>query len=556
MRAQLPPAIDLDVFYDRSESIRESVNDVKFTLLLSVVLVILVIFVFLRNVSATIIPSLALPLSIVGTFAVMSLFGYTVDNLSLMALTLAVGFVVDDAIVVLENIVRHMEMGKSRFEAALEGGREIAFTILSMTLSLAAVFIPVLFMGGIVGRLFHEFAVVIMMAILISGFVSLSLTPMLCSRFLKPPSEHHNALYRATERVFDALARRSTAGRCAAWCGTASSRLLATFGTLVATVYLYGLVPKGFIPSQDTGFIPGQTEFPQDASYDAMVASEQKAFEFVAANPNVEHFTMFVSAHLQLRPHRRQAEAAFGTKSDARAGDRATSPQAGDHPGSAAVFDQSAAGAHRRRKTAAACINSRCRRRICTTLYRASADFENRMREIPGLRTSTAICRWPVPQLTLDIDRDRASALGVTAAQVENALYSAFGARQVSTIFTPNNDYQVIMELLPEYQQDANRDAPDLSAVQHRKAGSARCRDHAAQHRRSAADHALRAVALGDHLLQHRAGRVARRCRRPGQRAVARRPAGHDPHDLPGHGRGLPELRSRAWDCCWSWRSW
>jgi HAE1 family hydrophobic/amphiphilic exporter-1 len=205
LREQLPPAVGLEIFYDRSESIRESIDDVKFTLMLAMSLVILVIFVFLRNISATIIPSLALPLSIVGTFAAMSLLGYNIDNLSMMALTLAVGFVVDDAIVVLENVVRHMEMGKPRFEAALEGGREIAFTILSMTLSLAAVFLPVLFMSGIVGRLFHEFAVVIMVAILTSGFISLSLTPMMCSRFLQPPSEHHNAIYRASEHVFDAL---------------------------------------------------------------------------------------------------------------------------------------------------------------------------------------------------------------------------------------------------------------------------------------------------------------------------------------------------------------
>ena len=222
-REQMPPSVKLDILYDRSESIRESVNDVKFTLVLTVALVVLVIFLFLRNVSATIIPSLALPMSIVGTFAAMSLCGYTLDNLSLMALTLSVGFVVDDAIVVLENIVRHMEMGKPRMEAALEGAREIGFTILSMTLSLAAVFIPVLFMGGIVGRLFHEFAVTISVAILISGFVSLSLTPMLCSRFLKPPGEHgRTPSSAAVEKRLRRHARSSTAGRCAASCATAS----------------------------------------------------------------------------------------------------------------------------------------------------------------------------------------------------------------------------------------------------------------------------------------------------------------------------------------------
>ncbi len=199
--ALMPPTVHLDIQMDRAQTIRESVSDVKFTLVATVVLVILVIFLFLRNISATAIPSLALPISVVGTFAAMYGLGYSLDNLSLMALTLSVGFVVDDAIVVLENIVRHMEMGKPRMEAALEGAREIGFTVLSMTLSLAAVFIPLMFMGGIMGRLFHEFAVTIMVAILISGFVSISLTPMLCSRFLKPPSEHHNALYMASERV-------------------------------------------------------------------------------------------------------------------------------------------------------------------------------------------------------------------------------------------------------------------------------------------------------------------------------------------------------------------
>ena len=248
LREQMPPAMNLDIFFDRSTAVRESVHDVKLTLLLTVVLVVAVIFIFLRNVSATVIPSLALPMSIIGTFAAMALLGYTLDNLSLMALTLSVGFVVDDAIVMLENIVRHMEMGKARLLAALEGAREIGFTILSMTLSLTAVFIPVLFMGGVMGRLFHEFAVTIMVAILISGLVSLSLTPMLCSRFLKPPREHLNRFQRASEEAFYAMQS------VYAWTlrGVLRHRFLTmtvAAGTLVASVYLFGLVPKGFIPS-------------------------------------------------------------------------------------------------------------------------------------------------------------------------------------------------------------------------------------------------------------------------------------------------------------------
>ena len=289
-RTELPPAVNLDVVYDRSVSIRESVNDVKFTLLLTEWGWWFWLFSsFLRNVSATIIPSLALPLSIIGTFAAMYFLNYSLDNLSLMALTLAVGFVVDDAIVVLENIVRHMEMGKSRMAAALEGGREIAFTVLSMTLSLTAVFIPVLFMSGIVGRLFHEFAVVISVAILISGFVSLSLTPMLCSRFLKPPTEKHGKLFQATERGFDAMrdAYKWTLN------GVIRHRfitLMTAVATLALTVYLYGLVPKGFIPSQDTDQINVSTEYAQDASFEAMARLQQQVADVVHDNPNVDAF--------------------------------------------------------------------------------------------------------------------------------------------------------------------------------------------------------------------------------------------------------------------------
>ena len=452
LRAQLPPAVDLDVFYDRSQSIRESVDDVQFTLLLAVALVILVIFVFLRNVSATIIPSLALPLSILGTFAAMSLFGYNIDNLSMMALTLAVGFVVDDAIVVLENVVRHMEMGKPRFEAALEGAREISFTILSMTLSLAAVFLPVMFMGGIVGRLFHEFAVVIMVAILTSGFISLSLTPMLCSRFLKPQSEHHNALYRATERVFDGW--RDLYG----WSLRIVVRhrfltLMVALATFVMTVYLYGLVPKGFIPSQDQGLLNGQTEFPQDASYESMVAVQRKALETVLANPNVEHVNGFANAptafgrmSAKLKPRTERTATADQVIDQLRpalnkiAGARfyMTSPPlvriGGQNSRSLYQFTLQAADLQ--------------------ALFSAAADFDKYMHQIPGLTDVSSDLQVASPNLMLDIDRDRASALGVNASQVEDVLYSAFGARQVSTIFKPNNDYQVILELLPRYQRD------------------------------------------------------------------------------------------------------
>ena len=338
LRSQLPPAVGLEIFYDRSDSIRESINDVQFTLLLAVALVILVIFVFLRNVSATIIPSLALPLSIVGTFAAMSLFGYTIDNLSMMALTLAVGFVVDDAIVVLENIVRHMEMGTPRFEAALEGAREIGFTILSMTLSLAAVFLPVMFMSGIIGRLFHEFAVVIMVAILISGFVSLSLTPMLCSRFLKPPNEAHGALYRAAERFFDAM--RDIYGWSLRIRGLRTSFHFAarSGGHFHCDDLSLWSSAEGIHSRPGSGFHwrPGGVPagcfvrihggFPAESAGNCTGQSQRRARHGLRERA------------VRFRQNWRQVEAALRAKSDARAGDRATPSKIEPDPQRASIF--------------------------------------------------------------------------------------------------------------------------------------------------------------------------------------------------------------------------
>jgi hydrophobic/amphiphilic exporter-1 (mainly G- bacteria), HAE1 family len=453
-RAQLPPAINLDVLADRSQAIRESVHDVKFTLLLAIGLVVLVIFLFLRNFSATLIPSMALPLSIIGTFGMMSLFHYTMDNLSLMALTLAVGFVVDDAIVVLENIVRHMEMGKPRFEAALEGGREIGFTVLSMTLSLAAVFIPVLFMGGIVGRLFHEFAVVIMSAIIISGIVSLSLTPMLCSRFLQPPNDHHNFLFRSTERVFDAW--RDVYG----WTlrGVLRFRfatLLVAVGTLVATVQVYRLVPTGFIPSTDTGNIDGQIQFPQDASFEVMAKSGVAMAKILTEDPNVAASGVTVNGganngrmQLRLKPRNERKLNVDEIINDLR-------PKLARIPGGRAFLTNPPSlrvGGFGSRSQYVFTLQGQ----NLDELYRSAASFENVMKKIPGLTDVNSDLQIASPQVMLDIDRDRAATMGVTAAQVESALFEAYGTKQVSSIFTPTNDYQVIMELLPEFQRDPN----------------------------------------------------------------------------------------------------
>src|SRR4051812_23813350 len=293
-REQLPASVSLDVRTDRSVAIRESVSDVKFTLLLTIGLVIAVIFLFLRNVSATIIPSLALPGSLVATFAVMYLLDYSLDNLSLMALTLSVGFVVDDAIVMLENIVRHMEMGKQPMRAAFDGSQEIAFTIVSMTVSLAAVFIPVLFMGGVVGRLLHEFAVTISAAILVSGFVSISLTPMLCSRFLKPPHlVKHGWAFNATERLFDAWLRLYD------WTLRQSLRfhgvtMAVSFVLLAGTVYLFTITPKGFLPNEDSGIFRISTEAVQGVAFSEMVRHQTEVAEAVGKDPNIAYVTSYL----------------------------------------------------------------------------------------------------------------------------------------------------------------------------------------------------------------------------------------------------------------------
>jgi HAE1 family hydrophobic/amphiphilic exporter-1 len=455
-RSQMPPSVHLDAFYDRSQSIRESVNDVKFTLVLTVGLVVMVIFLFLRNVSATVIPSLALPMSIIGTFAAMSLAGYSLDNLSLMALTLSVGFVVDDAIVILENIVRHMEMGKPRMQAAIEGGREIGFTILSMTLSLAAVFIPVLFMSGIMGRLFHEFAVTIMSAILISGVVSLSLTPMLCSRFLKRPGDRQNAFQRSSEKVFDAL--RDLYG----WTLRAVLRhrlltAMAAAGTLAATLYLYGLVPKGFIPSQDTGQLAGSTEASQDISFDAMVRLQREAADVIGSDPDIDGYVSSAGQgggasgnqgrlNIRLKPRdvRRstpeQIIERLRPRLDAIPGLRTylQNPPLVRIGGfvSRSLYQYTLQGPD------------------IGELYRAADAFEKRVHTVPGLTDVNSDLQISSPQITVDIDRDRASALGVNAGQVENALYDAYGARQMSPIYSPTNTYWAILELMPKYLAD------------------------------------------------------------------------------------------------------
>ena len=454
---QLPASVTLNTMFDRSVGIRDSVEDVKFTLVLTVVLVVLVIFLFLRSLSATLIPSLALPMSVVVTFAAMYLLGYSLDNLSLMALTLAVGFVVDDAIVMLENIVRHMEMGKTPMRAAFDGAREIGFTIISMTISLAAVFLPVLFMGGIVGRLFREFAVVITVAILLSGFVSLSLTPMLCSLFLKPRKEQkHGRLYNALESFFDGLLHvyertlRITVRH---------HRI--TFGVslvvLAATVWLFTVMPKGFLPSEDTGQISAFTEADQSISFEGMKAAQSQLHPIIAADPGVEGFTSTVGAggpnlganagrlFIKLKPRheRDKVDVILQRLRKKLSGFPAIQ-----------VFLVNPPSINIGGRAAKSLYQYTIQGPDTDALYRAGADMERALRALPDLQDVTSDLQLKNPQTRVDIDRDRAAALGVSVQQIEVALQSAYGSREISTIYAPTNDYKVFVELLPEFQTD------------------------------------------------------------------------------------------------------
>jgi len=456
LRREIPPSVEIHTLYDRSESIEESVTDVKFTLMLTLFLVIMVIFVFLRNVSATVIPSLALPMSLIGTFAVMYLFGYSLDNLSLMALTLAVGFVVDDAIVMLENIVRHMEMRKDPMKAAYEGSAEVAFTILAMTISLTAVFIPLLFMGGILGRLFHEFAVTIGTAILVSGLVSLTLTPMLASRFLKPPSHSHGPLFNASERIYERILGRYTSSLDWVMQHRFAS-LVFSLGILVGTVVLFKLVPTGFIPTQDTGQVMVTTEAAQGTSFPEMVKYQQQVAGIIASDPNVSGFMSSVGSgggsgnqgrifmSLKPRSERPSAEEVVN----------GLRPKVSGIPG-INVFMSIPPAIQIGGRSSKSQYQFTMQGTDLEVLDSAAKQMEARMHQISSIQDVTSDLQIANPQVIVDIDRDRAASLGVTAQQIESALYDAYGSRQVSSIYTPNNQYDVVMELLPEYQRDIN----------------------------------------------------------------------------------------------------
>ncbi len=467
---RLPASVNLEVLLDRSDSIRESVDDVKFTLLLTLGLVVVVIFVFLRSLTATLIPSLAMPMSIVGTFGVMYLLDYSLDNLSLMALTLSVGFVVDDAVVMLENIVRHLEMGKPRLQAALDGAREVGFTIVSMTVSLVAVFLPVLFMGGLVGRLFREFAVTIGVAVLVSGVVSLTLTPMLGSLFLRPMhGVRHNVLYRASEAIFDGVVR----GYGASLRFVLRQRwisLLFTLAVSVATVVLFQRVPKGFIPSQDTGQLNVTLEAREGISFEAMVEHQQQVAALVAQDPNVELFMSSVGGRggggsnsgnlfIRLKPRAERSLTADQVV-------EALRPKLAAVPGVRAFAQNppliSVGGRSARSQYQFTLVSPDLEQ-----LYEWAPQLEARLRELPELIDVSTDLQIRNPEVRVIIDRDRAAALGVSVEALETALFTAYGTRQVTSIFAPEDQYSVLLELAPEYQ----RDPLDLALLHVRAAG-------------------------------------------------------------------------------------
>ncbi|MBI5112659.1 MAG: efflux RND transporter permease subunit [Rhodovulum sp.] len=458
-RAQIPAAIRMEVLNDRSTSIREAVFDVQETLAIAIGLVVLVIFLFLRTFSATLIPALAVPISLVGTFAVMYALGFSINNMTMLALTLSVGFVVDDAIVMLENIVRHIEGGMRPFEAALKGAREIGFTIVSITFSLIAVFIPVLLMGGLVGRVFREFAVTIAVAILISGFVSLTLTPMLCARVLRShrEGEKQNIVLRVFERAFDGMLRAYEVTLDLVL-RHKPIVLVATAATLVGTVWLYIAIPKGFFPIEDTGFISATVEGPADISFKAMQERQRRIAEIVRADPAVAYVNSTVGVggpnptpnygrmFISLKPKKERNENATAVIQRLR---RETSTVVG-----MATFFQNVQNINITGRISKSEYQYTLQSSDTATLYDVAPLIREKIAALPGLRDVGTDLYISNPQMTVEIDRERAAYYGISVEQVRQELYNAFGTRQVATIYTPSNDYQVILESLPEFQAD------------------------------------------------------------------------------------------------------
>ena len=454
--AQLPPAIDVQILNDRSVSIRQSISDVQWTLLLSIVLVVLVIFVFLKSLSATLIPALALPVSLIGTCAFMYAFGFSIDNISLLAITLSVGFVVDDAIVMLENISRHIEDGMKPFDAALKGSTEIAFTILSITFSLVAVFIPVLLMSGVVGRVFREFAVTITVAILVSGFVSLTLTPMLCARILAMPKHGKEAGWFA--RLSDFFVDGLTTLYRVSLDVVLKFRfvvLILTFLTGWAAISLYANVPKGFFPDEDTGFLRGVTQAQPDTSVDEMALRQKAVVKIVQADPAVEAVTSAIGFGGQTNSGflfvKLKDKAVRGPLADVMNRLRAATAVV---PGLRSVFQPVQNLTFTAGRPARALYQYTLQSGDIATLFAKAPEMEKAIGQLPGLRDVNSDLQISNPQATVQIDREKAAALGVSVDAIRNALYSAYGTKQVSTIFTQADDYQVIIEADPAFQND------------------------------------------------------------------------------------------------------
>jgi len=462
LRAQVPQSIEMGILYDRSISVRASIDDVKFSLILSIALVVGVIFLFLRDLNATLIPSLALPIAVIGTFAAMYLLGYSLDNLSLMALTLSVGFVIDDAVVVLENIVRYLEMGEAPMEAALKGSKEVSFTILSMTLSLVAVFIPIMFMGGLIGRIFHEFAVTISVAILVSGFVSLSLTPMLCSRFLRSSHQKQgNLLYRITENAFDFLLK----GYELTLKPVLKYRLVTVIVSvliLVMTAYLFTIVSKGFIPAEDTGQLYINTKAAQDISFDDMLLHQQKLVEIVRKEPYVESLTSTVGAagpnasvnsgrifaSLKPRPPREINSIKIVevlNKKLRKAGIVGITA----FPRSPTAIPVGSLQSNSQYQFSLKSLDLQALRKYTPIML-------EKVKTIPGLDRVDSDLQLSTPQIEVQVDNQKAATFGITASQVQKTLGDAYGSSQISTMYTPNNEFYVILEVKPEYQSDPN----------------------------------------------------------------------------------------------------
>lgn len=454
-RNQLPASIGMDVLSDRSIPIREAVADVQVSLGIAMVLVVLVIFLFLKSISATIIPALALPVSLIGTFAAMYVFGYSIDNISLLALTLSVGFVVDDAIVMLENIMRHIENGEKPFDAALRGAREIGFTIISITLSLVAVFIPVFFMGGVVGRVFREFAGTISVAILVSGFVSLTLTPMICARILREhkPDQQEGRFSRIVDSGFNAVLDFY-------WIALdvvirfRLIVLLLTIGTIVVSGWLYVLVPKGFFPQEDTGLLRASVEAAPDVSFNTMANYQVKLNEVISKDPAIDYFTSsagFGSTNqgfmfIQLKPRNQRDDMGkiIGRLRKASSG----------IPGINAVFVPIQNFNLNAGRIARAQYQYTMQSSDIGTLFSAVPKVLEQFRKTPELRDVTGDLQIANPQIVVDLDREKAANLGVTSDQVRQTLYNAFGSRQISTIYTAASDYAVILEANRDYQSD------------------------------------------------------------------------------------------------------